>query len=98
VSHCFVHMWKEITGESCPPCPISVHNQNDYPWFGIYDEGKDGIDNDNRVLSNVVGVQPVCDGDWFTKELDEQFSSFFHKVTLNRTLLSQLKNCLDMCT
>ncbi|EFC38876.1 predicted protein [Naegleria gruberi] len=73
---CFVHivnseMWKKITGEECPPTPISkkTYKENNYPWFSLYDEGIASCQVSDK-LSNLTSVdeKKVSSGNFFAKK------------------------------
>jgi hypothetical protein len=53
-------MWREITGEDAPACPISARDyaQNGLPWFSLYDETLGALGGSSK-LANVKSVKNI---------------------------------------
>ncbi len=73
----FVHIansmvWHDITGEEPPPTPISARLYTEYgfPWFDLYDEGKDDIEGSD-VLGGMKTIMNVDDKKGFGPQQDD---------------------------
>ena len=75
----FIHIvnsmaWRDITGEEPPPTPISasLYTEYGFPWFDLYDEGKDDIKGSD-VLGGVKTVKEIDDDKGFGNQQDDSF-------------------------
>lgn len=76
-SRVFVHivnsmLWREITGEEPPPCPITARDYaaHQWPWFEIYDEALGAL-TETAMLGHVKSVKELDSQEATTPQQDD---------------------------